>query len=119
MSVAKCPNCGASVVEGGKFCAFCGGALPDDTQHIAVEGTIEHNVTIRRERANRTKIAKTEAQTEQARLATQLELEREKRRLEQARAREERRKREDKIMPFVVLAMFAGLILMMYFIIKG
>ena len=25
-----CPNCGSSIVEKGKFCPFCGTAIPED-----------------------------------------------------------------------------------------
>ena len=89
MAVTKCPNCGANIVEGGKFCAFCGSVLPDDTQHITVEGTLEHNVNIRRERINRAKVVREEqkAEIEKERIRHQAEL-------KQAQAELERERRE-------------------------
>lgn len=75
----NCPNCGAAIKEG-KFCNYCGAKLPDDTQHIEVNGTIKHDHTFNfhSDRINRTKIAKMEKQVE----------------LERIRAEDAQRKRE-------------------------
>ena len=56
----KCPNCGAGIDADGKFCKYCGNKLPDGAQKIEVSGTVEHNVNIRKERINQTRIAKAE-----------------------------------------------------------
>lgn len=80
----KCPNCGAGITDDSKFCKYCGAKLPDDTQRIE----IEHNINIRKERVNQTRIAKAEikakaeiqkAEAEALRLKNLAELEREQR----------------------------------------
>lgn len=93
MALVKCPNCGANIVEGGKFCAFCGTTIPDDTQHIE----IEHNVNIRRERVNRAKITRIEqnAEVERERIRNEVELKRAKAELE--REKRETQKHNDKV----------------------
>ena len=39
----KCPQCGASIEAGSKFCAHCGTQLPDDVQkaHVKIEDMAE------------------------------------------------------------------------------
>lgn len=100
----KCPNCGAGIDSDGKFCKYCGVKLPDDTQRVEVSGTIEHNVNIRKERVNQTRIAKAKikakaevdkAEKEALRLKNLAELEKERR---------ETQKHDDK----VGLILFAG-----------
>ena len=73
----KCPQCGASVEDEGKFCKYCGGKLPLD------EGVKRHEVKI--ETINHTKIRKAEIAREQAAEENEIRLEQERIRLEQLR----------------------------------
>lgn len=88
MAEGKCPNCGAGITSGGKFCAFCGTKLPDDVQRVE----IEHNVNIRRERINRAKVTKIEkqAETEQERIRHKAELMKAQAELERERRKSDR-----------------------------
>lgn len=43
----NCPNCGASIVEGSRFCVFCGTTIKEDTTHRA-EVRIEDVAEVRR-----------------------------------------------------------------------
>ena len=111
----KCPTCGAGIDADGKFCKYCGTKLPDDTQRIEVSGTVEHNVNIRKERINQTRIAKAEiraksevekAEKEAARLKNLAELEKQRR---------ETQKENNKFVLIAACILIAFILIMWFF----
>ena len=97
MAEIKCPTCGAGIDSDGKFCKYCGTKLPDDTQRINVSGVIDHNVNIRKESINQTRIAKAEIRARREEAKAAAEAQRIKNLAEYERERRETIKHNNKV----------------------
>ncbi len=113
MAEIKCPTCGAGIDSDGKFCKFCGTKLPDNTQHIEVSGTIDHNVNIRKENINQARIARIEQRANVKKAKMQLAAIRERERQEELiRLQEEKRKNDAMTLKFIVIMI--GFVALLY-----
>ena len=103
-AVIKCPQCGATIQDDGKFCKYCGAKLPEEPSQK--QELKRHEILI--ERINHTKIRREEIKKEREKQAQEAEL----KRLEELRKKEiEERKTFKLLFGIIGIALFVLLIM--------